>query len=163
MPIKQNPNIRGYGKGYSIDEYGNVFSFKKNRYLKPSIDKDGYAITTLSGNGKSKKYKLHRLVAQYFLKGFSKKHQVNHKDFNKLNNHVSNLESSNHLHNQRHRWNRNNTKPYGACKHKGKWRVIIQTKVCKVEVGVFNNKDEAHAAFYKAYVIYHGVPPWNLE
>ena len=151
-------------KGYSIDEYGNVFSFKKNRYLKPYNDKDGYLIITMSDNNIPKRYKLHRLVAEYFIKGFNKKKQINHKDFNKKNNHFSNLEMSNHRHNQNHKWNKNNTKKYGIFKHNNKWRSVLSIKNKKIlEIGVFKTKDEAYNAFYNAYYNYHGIPPWNLK
>lgn len=72
---------------YEIDEYGNVYSIRRNKYLKPYKDKDGYLCITIRGIH----YKIHRLVAQTFLNNMSNKPCVDHKDRNKLNNHYSNL------------------------------------------------------------------------
>lgn len=54
--------------------------------------KIGYSIVTLSKNGKSYKEYIHRLVAKTFLSNPLNKEYVNHKDGNKQNNCVSNLE-----------------------------------------------------------------------
>ena len=72
---------------YEIDEYGNIYSYKSNRYLKPQIDKYGYLYVTIN----SKKYKVHRLVAKAFLNNRNNKPCIDHIDRNKLNNHYSNL------------------------------------------------------------------------
>ena len=72
---------------YEIDEFGNVFSYKSNKYLKPNLDRYGYLYVTICG----KHYKVHRLVALSFLENNDNKPCVDHKDRNKLNNHYSNL------------------------------------------------------------------------
>jgi len=153
--------LKGFDN-YSIDEYGNVFSFNKNRYLKPSIDKDGYVIITFSCDSKPKKFKVHRLVAELFLEDFTKEKQVNHKDFNKLNNHYSNLEMSDHRHNQNHKWNKNDTVRYGVFKHKDKWRSVLQVgKNKRKELGVSEDKEMLYQRFYEAYLNHYGIPPWG--
>ena len=84
--IKSLPRTRkcGYGKTASV----------KERVLKYKIDKYGYAIYGLSKNGKSKSHTIHRLVALAFI--FNPYpillNQINHKDGNKLNNCLENLE-----------------------------------------------------------------------
>ena len=72
---------------YEIDENGNVYSFKSNKYLTPCLDKYGYLYVTIN----SKHYKVHRLVAEAFLDNPNNKPCIDHIDRNKLNNHYSNL------------------------------------------------------------------------
>lgn len=85
-------DIEGYEGFYQISNFGRVYSIKRNRFLNPSKDKDGYLQIGLSKDGKEKKYKIHRLVALAFLLNPHNLPQVNHKDENKTNNKVDNLE-----------------------------------------------------------------------
>lgn len=81
--------IKGYEELYSISNYGNVKN--KQRLLIKGICK-GYNNIVLSKDGIKKTFILHRLVAEHFIKNPDNKKQINHKDLNKLNNNVSNLE-----------------------------------------------------------------------
>lgn len=83
--------IRGY-EDYSIDEYGNVYSYKSRRYVSQQKGKDGYFYVGLCKDGKRKAFAVHRLVATHFIENTDGLPQVNHKDENKENNEVSNLE-----------------------------------------------------------------------
>lgn len=157
-----NKPVIGYEGRYIIDEYGNIFSIKKNRRIKPHLDKDGYVIVVLCIGYDTKKYKLHRLVAKHFLEDFEESRQINHKDFNKSNNHYSNLEKSSHFHNQNHKWTKNGKKRYGVFKHKDKWRSWLNIGSRKrIELGVSNDKEFLYERFYQAYLKFHGVPPWD--
>lgn len=60
--------------------------------LKQHETKKGYMRVDLYKDGFRKHYKVHRLVAQAFIKNPDGKSQVNHKDGNKKNNSVTNLE-----------------------------------------------------------------------
>ena len=82
---------------YQVSNLGNVKSLNyrhtgKERILKPLTDKYGYLFVTIYKNGKLKNYKIHRLVAKAFIPNPDGKPEVNHKDENKINNCVDNLE-----------------------------------------------------------------------
>lgn len=100
--------IKGY-PNYSISNLGNVYSFNIKRNLKPKIDKYGYYVVGLCKDGKVKCFTIHRLVASHFLEPVDNCNVVNHKDSNKLNNEVSNLEWTNVSGNTKHCFNNNET------------------------------------------------------
>lgn len=84
---------------YYVSENGQVFSSKKNGgYFRPLTmmklkeDKDGYFEVGLYLNGKRYFRRVHRLVAEAFLPNPNHYPQINHKDGNRQNNNVSNLE-----------------------------------------------------------------------
>ena len=89
--FKDIPNYEGL---YQIDINGNVkslYNYRKNNILKPKIKK-GYLQIGLRKNGKRTWYSIHRLVAITFIPNPNNYKCVNHKDENKLNNNVDNLE-----------------------------------------------------------------------
>lgn len=94
-------DIKGYEGIYQISNKGRVKSLNRidlrgnkvnEKIREGTIDNTGYKIISLSKNGKEKKYSIHRLVAQAFLPNPNNLPVVNHKDENKLNNNVENLE-----------------------------------------------------------------------
>lgn len=66
--------------------------FRKSRVLHPDIAPNGYYRVTLAKNGKKTQKYLHRLLAEYFIPNPDNLPQVNHKDGNKLNCSLDNLE-----------------------------------------------------------------------
>ena len=103
-------DLKGYEDSYQISDFGRIFTKRRlvgnqiyyGRELIPKITKDGYLKVTLCKNGKSKKFYLHRLVALQFIDNNTNLPQVNHKDGNKLNNIVTNLEWCTKIENQNH-------------------------------------------------------------
>ena len=81
-------------KTYEISNRGRVRKKILNgyRFLKPFEDKDGYLKVCLCENQKRVYRYIHRLVAINFINNIDNKPTVNHKDGNKQNNVVSNLE-----------------------------------------------------------------------
>jgi len=86
---------------YTIYSDGKVYSNKSKKFIKPHIE-NGYYRIGLYIDGKPKTYKLHRLIGEFFIEKPEGKNQINHKDCNKLNNDVSNLEWCNNSENQLH-------------------------------------------------------------
>lgn len=97
--------VLNYEKSYIISNTGLVKSLNrvvickngmkktiKETYLKPQKDRYGYSVVNLYKDSKIKTMKIHRLVATCFIPNFENKHHVNHKDLNKSNNNIDNLE-----------------------------------------------------------------------
>ena len=75
------------------NQYGDKFTLiKKGKILKPKIRKNGYLEVTLVHNKKAKSCLIHRLVANAFIENDNDYKYINHKDENKQNNRVDNLE-----------------------------------------------------------------------
>ena len=85
-------DVIGYEGLYAVTSCGKIWSYRSKIFLKPQVDKDGYLQIILSKNGQKKNYKIHRLVAQAYLPNPEGLPQVNHKDENKANNCLQNLE-----------------------------------------------------------------------
>ena len=90
-------DIPGYEGLYKVSNLGRIKSLgngktRKENILRLTKDKYGYLYITLSENGKLKKFKVHRLVAMAFIPNPNNYTQINHKDENRSNNRVENLE-----------------------------------------------------------------------
>ena len=96
-------DIKGYEGVYQVSNYGNVRSLKKwdlnkrafidaKTLIKPTDNGNGYDIIGLRIITKRKNFYVHRLVAEAFLDNPRNLKYVNHKDYNKKNNYVDNLE-----------------------------------------------------------------------
>lgn len=83
-------DIKNFEGLYQVSNLGRIKN-NKDEILKPAI-KRGYNQVTLCKNGERKYIGVHRLVAESFIPNPNNLPQVNHKDENKLNNTVQNLE-----------------------------------------------------------------------
>ena len=85
--------IKGYEGLYSITSCGRICFHRSKKFLKPVIDRTNYYVVTLSKNNKKKKFLIHRLVLETYLPVDQMELlEVNHKDENKLNNCLNDLE-----------------------------------------------------------------------
>ena len=123
-------DIKDYEGLYQISNYGRIKSLSrkvfrynhiakrkieivyKEKIRKTRIDKDGYYIINLHKNNIMKTYKVHRLVGENFIENKENKPYINHKDGNKLNNNILNLEWCTAKENVIHAWKTGLIKPH---------------------------------------------------
>lgn len=92
-----------FAPNYEVSVLGNIKNKFTKQVLKPQIGSTGYYhIRIRHINGKFKTVKLHRLVALTFMDNPENKNTINHKDGDKLNNKLSNLEWATDLENSTH-------------------------------------------------------------
>lgn len=143
-------DIKGYERVYQVSNFGmvkslerkefmarnNCYRVRKEKVLKPDIDKQGYEKVCLYKNGKSKNIFVHRLVAIAFVKNPNKHPIINHIDEVPLNNHVSNLEWCTHSYNSTYR---------GAKERnlKNVWKEIQSTNVKTGEIKLYRSAADA--------------------
>lgn len=84
-------DIKDYEGLYAVTEDGRIWSYRRKKFLKPIVV-NGYLQVHLYINGVKKVFYVHRLVALAYLPNPNNFPQVNHRDENKQNNDVSNLE-----------------------------------------------------------------------
>ena len=85
-------NIIGYEGLYEVSDIGNVRNVRRNTLLKLTKTNYGYIQVSLYKNGIKTGLKVHRLVAEAFIPNPDNLPQVNHKDEDRTNNNVTNLE-----------------------------------------------------------------------
>lgn len=84
--------IKGFEGLYGITEDGRVWSFYRNRFRKNVIGNNGYLMINLWDGRKCHGRLVHRLVAEAYLPNPEDKPHINHKDSDRTNPHVDNLE-----------------------------------------------------------------------
>ena len=87
----QAKDIPGFEGRYAVISTGKVYSHLTKKLLTMSDDTYGYDTVALTKDGKSKTYKLHRLVASTFLENPDNHPQVDHINWNRKDNNITNL------------------------------------------------------------------------
>lgn len=99
-------DIKGYEGRYQVSNYGRVKSFVANKGNKTKIlhlkTNGHYYIVDLSKNGNIKRDYVHRIEAREFLQNIKNKETINHKNCNKLDNRLFNIEWNTRKENQQH-------------------------------------------------------------
>ena len=92
--------IKGYEELYYVSNTGLIK--RSGKILKKIIDTNKYISATLCKNGKARRFRVHRLVAEAFIPNPENKKTVNHKDGDVQNNIVENLEWATYRENSLH-------------------------------------------------------------
>jgi hypothetical protein len=100
-------DIEGYENKYQVSNFGKIKSLSFNKTglpknLTPKIAGKGYRTVILSKKCIQTDFYIHRLLANHFIPNPENKKEVNHKDGDKTNNYVSNLEWNTHSENGIH-------------------------------------------------------------
>ena len=85
-------DVKGYEGLYQVSNLGRVRNGRTGRIRKLTFDEDGYLQVTLYGKKINVTRKVHRLVAEAFIPNPDNLPCINHKDEDKTNNRVENLE-----------------------------------------------------------------------
>lgn len=86
-------DIPGYEGRYAVTSCGKVWSYRKRKFLRPGNSR-GYSFVMLYNDNREKPrhHLVHRLVANAYIENPNEYKEINHKDENKSNNCVNNLE-----------------------------------------------------------------------
>ncbi len=85
-------DISGYEGIYQVSDAGRIKSVRTGQLRSLVKDKDGYLQLKLHKNGVQETHKVHRLVARAFIPNLEKLPLINHKNEDKRDNRVDNLE-----------------------------------------------------------------------
>jgi len=111
--------------------------FFKGRILKPSSQKGGYLKVGVKVNDKFISKKVHRLVAQAFIPNPENLPEVNHKDCNRANNNVENLEFCTRSYNRQYR------EKYGVSQTEALGNPVFAINLATLGVSHFSSQAEA--------------------
>lgn len=85
-------DIKGYENKYQISTQGRLMATKSGLIIKPMEATNGYLVACLWKNNRQKKILIHRLVGEAFIPNPNNLPEINHKNEDKKNNSVDNLE-----------------------------------------------------------------------
>ena len=93
--------VKEYSK-YEVNQYGEIRHKKRKQILKPRSNNGGYQYVNFKINGKPINFAVHRIVANAFIPNPNGYTEINHKDYNRKNNCVNNLEWVSSSQNKQH-------------------------------------------------------------
>jgi hypothetical protein len=140
--------MKHFDSNYIVYPDGRVYSVRRGIFLKQTIDKQGYIKVPIY----QKWYFVHRLVAELYITNPNNLPQVNHKNLNKSDNKVENLEWVTCRQNVNHRYK--SKFPGVQLIKSGKYKVMIWHNKKNVYLGLFDTPEEAHQAYLNALALY---------
>jgi hypothetical protein len=138
-------DLDGFDSMYQASNFGRIKNEK--RIIPQYLDKDGYCLVNLYFNGKIKLFRLHRLIAKLFIENNNQK-QVNHKNSNRSDNRIENLEWVSASENNCHKFiGKNTSSIYRGVTYvtrDKRWLSQIQIDNKKIHLGMFKTEKEAY-------------------
>ena len=117
-------------ENYYVSPNGEVFN-RFNKKLSPCNNGRGYLVLGLTVNGKRFTKAIHRLVAEAYVENPNGLEEVNHKDGNRLNNNMENLEWVTHSENIKHSYVLGNRSAKGSKNANSKTTEEIVHQICQ--------------------------------
>ena len=158
--------VKGYEGFYEVSNFGEVRGLARELkhptkagnvkikacVLKPHTDKGGYLNVNLWNAGKSKRQRIHQLVAIAFLDHTPCKQilVVNHKDFNRQNNRTDNLEITTTRKNTDQKHLKSASIFTGVVRDRHKWVSKIHINGKQIYLGIYDNELDASLAYETA-------------
>ena len=143
LPGAPAVEVSTFGRVRTLDRVvprGKHTLFIKGRVLKQNNRKDGYLQVSIPIDGKSDTKRVHRLVAQAFIKNPNDLPEINHKDSDRANNNVSNLEWCTRSYNRQYR------EKYGISTTESQGHPVFAINLDTLEVSRFQSQGEAGRA-----------------
>jgi len=150
LPGEEWKPIQNYESYYLASTFGRIRS-NYNRVILMTFkaDKDGYLLIGLTKNRKQSTFRVHRLIADTFIPNLDNLPEINHKDLNKQNNRVDNLEWVTGRENKKH-FHKDKNSNTGILLYGKKYRVFFTAKRKQYYVGTFNTYEEAEIKYNEA-------------
>lgn len=166
--------IKGYEQYYEVSNLGRIKSLARNVYWKnranrinsrydeekiivPDVMKNGYIRIKFRVNGDVKQKTVHRVVAEAFIPNPENKPCINHKDGDRKNNKVENLEWCTYSENNLHEWRVLGKKSYNAKKVRCVDLNLVFDSVSDGAKYIGSRKQNLFNALYKRDGVFKGL------
>tara|TARA_Y100000592_G_C5195819_1_gene188265 strand:+ start:52 stop:486 length:435 start_codon:yes stop_codon:yes gene_type:complete len=137
--------IKGFDN-YEIDREGNVWSKKRNKFMKPYCSGGYLRVDLHKKKGERTRFLLHRLLALQFIDNPDNLPCVDHIDRNKQNNSLENLRWVTVSQNVRNR----DCKGYSFNKRSNKYKATYMLNYKYIHIGYYDTEEEARVAYLNA-------------
>lgn len=158
--------VIGFKDRYKVSNYGEVYSIKSKKNLKPTRIYTGALYVHLFKDGNQYSTMMHNLVYKHFKKDELGNKYVHHMDFNKGNNFVKNLDKMKRGDLLR-LWYEQKNRARGVYKVNNpaslnKYRAVLKINNKVVTLGYFKKKDDAVKCFIAGYYKQYNRIPFTL-